>query len=90
MNPTVTILSDLILRDSAIEDNFPRASLSVQCSREKCSGELKLDGSGVPVVSILTALSSHPADLEIITIESVAARGLGPPAWIRRLTSTTA
>jgi hypothetical protein len=38
----------------------------------------------------LTALSSHPADLEIITIESVAARGLGPPAWIRRLTSTTA
>jgi hypothetical protein len=44
-----------------------------------CSGEVKLDGSGVPVVSIDSPEqeSSYPADLEITTIKFKKPSGPG-------------
>eukprot|EP00964_Phaeocystis_antarctica_P012133 scaffold6690_cov68-Phaeocystis_antarctica.AAC.4 len=44
-------------------------AIFVDLGEKKCSVEVKLDGSGVPVVKYLsTALSSHLADLEIVII----------------------
>ena len=43
--------------------------MSLVLGEKKCSGEVKLDGSGVPVISIDTALSSHLVDPEIVIIK---------------------
>ena len=44
-------------------------AIFVDLGEKKCSGEVKLDGSGVPDEwYLLTALSSHLADPEIVII----------------------
>ena len=62
-------------------------AIFVDLGEKKCSGEVKLDGSGVPVVYLLTALSSYLADPEIVIIK----RSLNqvPPLPLKRSYSYT-